>query len=1098
VTSVLFADLVGFTPLSEARDSEDVRELLSRYFDLARVVINRYGGTVEKFIGDAVMAVWGVPSAREDDAERAVRAGLDLLDAIGGLGEETGARDLAMRVGIVTGEVAVTLGAVGQGMVAGDAVNTAARIQSAARPGQVWVEDTTRGLTAAAVAYADEGEHQLKGKVESLRLFSAQRVIASVGGAQRVDGLEAPFVGRDREMRLVKELLHATLEEQRPRLVSVTGQPGVGKSRVGWEFFKHLDGITDVVRWHRGRCLAYGEGVAFWALAEMVRSRLDILEGDDPATVSSKLELGLNKWVGEPADRIWLSPRLGVLLGVSGGTDAFSQPELFAAWQLFFEALITPDAAGVVLLVEDLQWADDGLLDFLEMLLRRSNAPIFILTLARPEMQERRASWGTDRRATAIHLEPLSGAAMAQVIDGLVADLPDETRQSLVDLAEGIPLYALETVRALIDRDAVVPLGGRYVLAPEAALDLGKSAPTSLQTLIAARLDLLTEDERRTVQDAAVLGLTFPRASLVALRTHAGSDAAGVDSVLEALLVKEILALESDPRSPERGQYRFVQAMVRAVAYDTLSRRDRKQRHLCAAEQLLGEADSEAFASVISSHYVDAIAASPDDPDASELAKRAVGQLEIAAERARQLGSPAQAQRHFEQALDLAEGADIALRLLLGAAEAALTAGHSTVCLGLAERAVEQASTLGRTIDVGKASILVAGALNGLGRSGDVSTRLIPVYEQLTSEPSAIATRAILAKLIGRSLWITAESLTDAEVWFDRCVRLADSAELWDVLAECLSGYSGLMMSTDRTTMGLGLLRVALEVSLEHDLTYSQLQVRNNLAAFLSCRRPTDALDHVEKGLALAERLGEGQSRQWLAGTSAHIYWILGEWDRLDLSTASTEFGMRQFYLYYLDAVALFRGDLQPEDVEIDDDIDPQWRASIYGRAALSAWAAGDPAAAASQFVEAVTDIHRACAFDDDFPSFWSLMLEAAGDAGGHPGAERWLDAVVAAQPGQLPTMVRALIPYFRARLAHAADPVVVETDYQQAITRLRSFGTPLWLGLALMRYAEWLIAQGRGEDAMTGLDEAEQVFSSLRAEPLVEQSRQARAFAIR
>src|SRR4051794_41047652 len=405
-TTILFADLVGFTPLSESRDAEQVRELLSRYFAVARTVVTRYGGTVEKFIGDAVMAVWGVPIAHEDDAERAVRAGLELADAVAALGDEVGAEGLQLRAGLVTGEVAVTLGATGEGMVAGDPVNTAARVQTAAAPGEVWVDDTTRSLTSAAVVYADAGSHALKGRAEPMTLFAARQVVGTVGGAQRVDGLEAPFVGRDREMRLVKELFHATLEERRPRLVAVFGQPGIGKTRLGWEFFKYIDGISDLVRWHRGRCLSYGDGVAFWALAEVVRSRFDILEGDEPLVVVEKLDAGLRRWVRDADEQQWLRPRLGALLGVGDQIDAESTPssdDLLASWQLFFERLADDgEAAGVALLIEDLQWADDGLLDFIEQLLERSRAPIFILTLARSELAERRPTWASGRRATTL------------------------------------------------------------------------------------------------------------------------------------------------------------------------------------------------------------------------------------------------------------------------------------------------------------------------------------------------------------------------------------------------------------------------------------------------------------------------------------------------------------------------------------------------------------------------------------------------------------------------------------------------------------------------------------------------------------------------
>ena len=289
VCSVLFCDVAGFTPLSEARDPEAVRELLSRYFGVARTVIGRYGGVVEKFIGDAVMAVWGTPEAAEGDAERAVRAALDLVAAVSELGTEAGVPELAARAGVVTGEVAVSLGAAGEGMVAGDVVNTASRVQTAAEPGQVLVDEATHHLVASAIGFAHAGEHALKGKAEPQRLWRATRVLSGVGGSQRVDGLEAPLTGRDAELRTVRELFHATAERRIPRLVLVTGPAGVGKSRLGWEFEKYADGLAQEVWWHRGRGLSYGEGVAFWALAEMVRQRLGIAEEDPAETAAAKL-----------------------------------------------------------------------------------------------------------------------------------------------------------------------------------------------------------------------------------------------------------------------------------------------------------------------------------------------------------------------------------------------------------------------------------------------------------------------------------------------------------------------------------------------------------------------------------------------------------------------------------------------------------------------------------------------------------------------------------------------------------------------------------------------------------------------------------------
>ena len=277
LVSVLFVDLVGYTSLSEGRDAEEVRDLLGRYFESTRTIIGRYAGTVEKFIGDAVMAVWGVPIAREDDAERAVRAGLEILDAVTAFGAEVGVPDLRARAGVVTGQVAA-LANPGEGLVVGDRVNTASRAQSAAEPGTLAVDDVTHEVTSAAIAYEDAGDHAVKGKSEPIHLWRATRVIAGLGGAERERGIEAPLVGRDADLRLLKELFHGALERRAARLVTVYGAAGVGKTRLLWEFDKYVDGLAGNILWHSGRCLSYGDGVAYWALAEMIRQRLGIPE----------------------------------------------------------------------------------------------------------------------------------------------------------------------------------------------------------------------------------------------------------------------------------------------------------------------------------------------------------------------------------------------------------------------------------------------------------------------------------------------------------------------------------------------------------------------------------------------------------------------------------------------------------------------------------------------------------------------------------------------------------------------------------------------------------------------------------------------------
>src|SRR5450759_1740756 len=377
LVSILFADLVGFTTLAEGRDAEDTRELLAAYFETARGVIERYGGTVEKFIGDAVMAVWGAPTAHEDDAERAVRAALELVDAVAGLRGRTGVADLAARAGVLTGEAAVTLGAQGQGLVAGDLVNTAARLQGVAAPGTVLVGEATEQATRDAIAFEPACEHVVKGKAVPVAAWRAMRIVAGRRGVGRADRLEAPFVGRATELRVLKDALAATGAERRARSVAITGQAGIGKGRLAWELEKYVDGLVEPVYLHRGRSPAYGEGIAYWALGEMVRSRAGLLETDSPGAAAAKLSATVEAYVVDPEDRRWIEPHLRVLLGLEGPSGG-DRNEQFGAWRRFFEAVA---ARGTTVLVfEDLQWADDGLLDFIDSLFEWARSqPILVI-----------------------------------------------------------------------------------------------------------------------------------------------------------------------------------------------------------------------------------------------------------------------------------------------------------------------------------------------------------------------------------------------------------------------------------------------------------------------------------------------------------------------------------------------------------------------------------------------------------------------------------------------------------------------------------------------------------------------------------------------
>ena len=730
LVSVLFADLVGFTPLSESRDPEEVRELLSRYFDRCRRLIEIYGGTVEKFIGDAVMAVWGTPVAQEDDAERAVRTALDLVDAVRALGEEVSA-DLQARAGVLTGEAAVTLNAQAQSMVAGDLVNTAARIQSAAEPGTVLVGETTR-RSSAAISYEDAGSFDLKGKSEPIALFRAVRVTSKRGGAQRAGELEPPFVGRLRELNLVKDLFHATAEDAKAHLVSVIGIGGIGKSRLAWEFEKYMDGLADTVWWHRGRCLAYGDGVAYWALAEMVRMRALISEEDSTDEALAKLAAMLDEWLPDAEERAWLEPRLEQLLCLCepepeerrtssppGGCSSSGSPRAVPSCSSSRISSGPTPASST-----SSSTCSTG------RAIRRS---LCWRSLGRSSRRSAPAS-GTGQRATTLPLEPLSEAAMGELLDGFAPGLPPDLRTQILERAEGVPLYAVETVRMLLDRDLLARDGDVYrPTGPIEALDV----PETLHALVAARLDGLSPDERGVLQDAAVLGKSFTKPGLAAL---SGRDDATLDVLLMSLVRKEVLSVQADPRSPERGQYSFLQDLLKRIAYDTLSKPERKGRHLAAAahlERTVAATESE-LVEVIAAHYLDAYEAAPDADDATALRAKAGEHLALAGERAASLAASEEAQRYFEKAAGLADDGLARAQLLEQAGEAAEKAGDFAASIRLLSEAVELYSGGGETHAAARVS-----ALLGLctWRQGDIRSAVEQLAEALAvladEEPDA-------------------------------------------------------------------------------------------------------------------------------------------------------------------------------------------------------------------------------------------------------------------------------------------------------------------------------------------------------------------------
>ncbi len=1099
LVSVLFADLVGFTTLSEDRDPEEVRDLLTRYFDASRQLIGRYGGTVEKFIGDAVMAVWGTPVAQEDDAERAVRAALDLTDAVTSLGAEAGVPGLRARAGVLTGEAAVTVGAEGQGMVAGDLVNSASRIQAAAPPGFVFVGEETKRATESAVAYEDAGAHELKGKAEPVRLWRALRVVAAKGGSRRVTGLEAPFVGRDRELRLLKELFHATAEDRTARLVSVTGIAGIGKSRLSWEFEKYVDGLAQNTWWHRGRCLAYGEGVAYWALAEMVRMRAGIAEGEPPDVAHEKLRAVIAQLMPDPEEQGWVEPRLAHLLGIEEHV-AREQADLFSAWRLFFERVA--EQRPTILLFEDLQWADAGLLDFIEYLLEWSkDHALFILTLARPELQDRRPTWGAGRRNfISAYLDPLATAAMEALLRGLVPGLPDELRTRILDRAEGVPLYAVETVRMLLDRGLLKKDGSEYRLT-EHVVDL--EVPQTLHALIAARLDGLAAEERWLLQVASVMGKTFSKPALAAVTSIPATE---MDTLLTSLVRKEVLQVQADPRSPERGQYGFLQDLVKRVAYETLSKKERKAKHLAVASYLQTSSgyEEDEVVEVIASHYTEAYRAAPDAPDAEAIKENARTMLARAGEHAASLAANEEAQHYFEQGAELAEDPATRAELLERAGMMGRMGGRSDMATDRFEQAIALFEQAGHTHAAARVSARHAEIMWQTGRLADAVDRMEQAFETLKSEEPD-EDLAMFAAQLARLLFFSGHSdraLERLEIALD----IAEGLGLPEVLSQALNTKGVVMMSRGRGNECVALMEFALKIALENDLSSAALRAFYNLAdQCIQTDRHQDGVEYVQRGLALARKIGN-RLWEWQMLGQFYPFTALGQWDEaLEMIGSIPEERLDDVRTVFTNLligwsiIHLNRGELS-EAAKVFDRLskveasaDVQERASLAVAHGMRARAEGRHEDALKAAEEAFGDRELLGFGSEIVKEAFVLATESALTLGDATKAEELLTIVEEVPPGRLPPFLDAQAKRFRARLAEqrGADGLV-EQLFKAATGVFRELATPFSMATTLLEHGQWLVAQGRVGEAKGLLDEAREIFARLKATPWLERVEQA------
>jgi class 3 adenylate cyclase/tetratricopeptide (TPR) repeat protein len=1095
VCSVLFVDLVGFTPFSQDRDPEDVRELLLRYFDAVSTVVSRYGGVVEQFIGDAVVALWGAPRAHERDAERAVRAALDVVQAMGS-GSPI-AQELSARAGVVTGEVAVSFAADGDVMVAGDAVNTAARIQAEAEPGCVLVDEATRRLAASAIAFSDAGKHALKGKSESAQLWRAVRVVSGLAGSQRHDRLEAPLCGRDTELRALRDLFHACVDHGQARLVLVSGAAGVGKSRLGWELEKHVDGLAAKVLWHRGRCLSYGDRAAFWALTEMVRQRVGIAEEDPGDIAADKLAEGLARFIRDPAERAYVGVRLGRLLGlaIDGDPGALLGPdELFAGWRVFFERL--SEIAPVVLILEDAHNADPALLDFLDHLVDWApGSPLLVVVLGRPQVDLKRPGFGLGRNRTLVSLAPLDACSMGALLEGLVPGLPPSAASKIADQAQGLPLFAVETVRSLVDRGVLVPApGNTYKVAGE----LGTLVvPDSLHGLLAARLDALDPRTRLLVADAAILGTRFSAEALVAV---SGRPEPEVLAGIAELVRREVLQVSTDRLSPQRGDHRFTQEMLRQVAYATLARRDRKARHLAAAEYLRSTFadDGEEVMDIVARHYLDALEAVPTDVGTGQLCDLAIEASRRAGGRAERAGAPGHAAALYQRAAELCERQNetaTAADLWERAAEGWMAEATQHAGIGAAERAQVIHEQLGDQRSAARARTLISKGLRMEGRYRDARDHLEAAVALLRPEPGkdTVSALAQLASVDAFSGGDEGGKLLSEALYLAQCVDVGDG-----MLAGLFTLSGIVCWMNNRAVEGDANLREAAYLAERAGDTLMLADALGNLSGGQLTRHPDEAATSAKAAVDHSRRIGNRRTLALATTNLAFALLLLGDWDGaaqwLGEPTGVDEPPEMRSRPALQGCLAALRGDT----VGAADAIgglrrfsaseNVQDQAFISTTQALACGASGQQVEALAQARVALAHLD-ALGMNCEYLVFaWPVANDAAKALGDRQTMADILSLFEAHPLGHLPPLLRAERALTKAHLAAdtgEAGAAVIETEFADAVTAFRRAGSPWHLGRALADYGSYLATCGQAEASAAALDEAAAIAERLGARPL-------------
>ncbi len=1066
VVTVLFADLVGFTARAERMDPEEVRRLLQPYHARLRSVLERHGGTVEKFIGDAVMALFGAPVAHEDDPERAVRAALAIRDALA----EEGEREI--RIGITTGEALIALGArpeAGEGIASGDVVNTAARLQVAAPVNGIVVDETTYRASQRAIEYRDAAPVVAKGKAASLPVWQALRARVE---AERLSG--ATLVGRMQELTLLRDTLARVKREREPQLVTLVGVPGIGKSRLVLELFQELDRDPDLVYWRLGRSLPYGEGVTFWALGEIVKAQAGILESDNPEQAEEKLRSAVAAVIPKDTDAAWIERHLRPLAGIEtedvGG--AGQRSEAFAAWRRFLEELA--EQRATVLVFEDLHWADEALLDFVDHLVDwASRVPILVLATARPELLARRPGWGGGKLNSAtILLSPLSDQETESLVRSLLGptELPLDAHDVLLERAGGNPLYAEEFVRMLTDRRGELTM------------------PESVQGVIAARLDTLAREEKELLQDAAVVGRVFWLGAL-------GRERWTLEQRLHALERKEFVRRERRTSVAGEAEYSFSHALLREVSYEQIPRSQRAAKHRAAAEWIESLGRPEDHAELRAHHFLQAIeyAEAAGEPRGAS-GGQAVRALAEAGDRALSLNAYPAATRYYERAIAIASGEGDDPRtqcdLLISLGDAQARAGD----MPTAKKTFMTAAELGRRTNspdqLARAALGYGGRLV-YGRAGRDS-RLVPLLEEALSalsESEARLRARLLARLAGalrdEASPARRDSLSGQAVKLAR--RIGDPA----TLTYALDGRSHAIFAPDNQLERLGIAAELIELAEEIGEAERAAQAYESRAiAYLELGEMVEGETALGAMARLADELRQPAQLWNVAGGRAMLALLRGqhgdaeELIRQALALGEQAQGTEALTAFRLQRYSLGRvqGGLDELESTIRISVE-EYPARVVFKCVLSHIYAelGREHEARRVFDELAAGGFKALPRDQEWLFSMSVLAESCAFLGDVKRAAVLYDlllphralAAVDFPEGHAGSMSR----YIGVLASTTGRSDEAERHFEDALAMNTKIGARPWLARTQLDYARTLLARGRTGDG----DRAGQLLASAR-----------------